>query len=178
MRRKRLLLHHRPDLEIIDIRGNVPTRLDKVMRRHEGAAATLLAKAGLLRLGLLVDGELSHGGESLSFEELDEQVFPPAAGQGAVGIEIRRGDEATRSALMEINHEATNLRVTTERALLAELQAGCQTPIAINTRLEDGQVEMRAIIFDETGDSPPRTGQASGSDPIQIARDLLAGLDG
>ncbi|MGI9240945.1 MAG: hydroxymethylbilane synthase [Verrucomicrobiales bacterium] len=177
VRRKRLLLHLRPDLKVIDIRGNVPTRLSKVRDRHEGADATLLARAGLLRLGLLVGDTLSHEGGSLSFQELDEQVFPPAAGQGAVGIEIRSGDAETRGALQKINHAATEQRVTAERALLHELKAGCQTPIAINTSITpEGVVAMRAIIFPEEGDRPPMTGQSTGTDPCQIARDLLANL--
>ena len=176
VRRKRLLLHQRPDLKVIDIRGNVPTRLTKVVNQHEGAQATLLAKAGLLRLGLLVDDTLTHEGQTLGFQELDETSFPPAAGQGAVGVEIRSGDQDTESALEKINHSQTFQRVTTERALLAELKAGCQTPIAINTTLDGDEVDMRAIIFDEEGAEPPKTGQAKGTDPAQIARDLLANL--
>ncbi len=176
VRRKCLLLHQRPDLDIIDIRGNVPTRLTKVQNQHGGAAATLLAKAGLLRLGLLVDGKLTHGGTQLSYQELDEQTFPPAAGQGAVGIEIRSNDQETETALQKINHGETNRRVTAERALLFELKAGCQTPIAINTKLVADQIEMHAIIFDEEGEAPPKTGQAKGTNPTKIARDLLANL--
>jgi len=176
VRRKRLLLHQRPDLKVIDIRGNVPTRLTKVRNRHDGAQATLLAKAGLLRLGLLVGGMLEHEGEELSFQELDEQTFPPAAGQGAVGIEIRSDDAATEAALGKIDHLETNRRVTAERALLHELKAGCQTPIAINTAIIGEAVEMRAIIFPEAENQPPKTGQSSGTDPSQIARDLLAAL--
>ncbi len=176
VRRKRLLLHQRPDLKVIDIRGNVPTRLTKVKNRHDGAQATLLAKAGLLRLGLLDGGTLEHEGEELSFQELDEQTFPPAAGQGAVGIEIRSDDAATEAALRKIDHLETNRRVTAERALLHELKAGCQTPIAINTAIIGEAVEMRAIIFPEAENQPPKTGQSSGTDPSQIARDLLAAL--
>ncbi|MFT4547749.1 MAG: hydroxymethylbilane synthase [Verrucomicrobiales bacterium] len=177
VRRKRLLLHQRPDLRVIDIRGNVPTRLTKVKNQHEGAAATLLAKAGLLRLGILVDGKLTHGGAELSYQELDEQTFPPAAGQGAVGIEIRSDDSETEQLLQKINHPETNRRVTAERALLAELKAGCQTPIGINTKLEGDQIEMRALIFPEENEAaPPKEARATGTDPIQIARDLLASL--
>jgi len=169
VRRKRLLLHHRPDLNVIDIRGNVPTRLTKVKNQHEGAQATLLAKAGLLRLGLLEDSDFTY-------QELDEQTFPPAASQGAVGIEIRSDDTETESLLQKINHPETFRRVTAERALLFELKAGCQTPIGINTKIIDGQLEMQAIIFDEEGTAPPKSGQATGTDPTLIARDLLANL--
>jgi hydroxymethylbilane synthase len=179
VRRKRLLLHQRPDLDVIDIRGNVPTRLTKVKNRHEGAQATLLAKAGLLRLGLLVDNTLTHEGQQLSYHELDEQSFPPAAGQGAVGIEIRSDDSETEAALQKINHLQTEHRVSAERALLHELKAGCQTPIAINTKFEGDQLTMEALIFpEESESSPPKTGTATGnpSTPTQIARDLLANL--
>ena len=69
------------------------------------------------------------------------------------------------------------VRVTAERALLAELKAGCQTPIAINTELDGEQIQMRALIFDEQDEqAPPKEGRSTGSDPIQIARDLLASL--
>lgn len=179
VRRKRLLLHLRPDLEVIDIRGNVPTRLSKVRDRHDGAQATLLAKAGLLRLGLLDGDQLSHEGQKLSYEELGEDEFPPAAGQGAVGIEIRAGDTATASALERINHLETFQRVSAERALLHELKAGCQTPIGLNTRFRGGQLEMRAIIFpEESPTAPPKTGTAIGDpdEPIQIAKALLRNL--
>ena len=179
VRRKRLILHQRPDLKVIDIRGNVPTRLTKVKNRHEGAGATLLAKAGLLRLGLLVGDVLTHEGAELGFQELDEASFPPAAGQGAVGIEIRSADSQTASALQMINHHETFLRVNAERALLHELQAGCQTPIGINTKLGAGRLSMAAIVFSEDSESAsPRTGAATGdpSKPTQIARDLLADL--
>jgi len=179
VRRKRLLLHQRPDLEVIDIRGNVPTRLTKVQNRHDGAQATLLAKAGLLRLGLLDGGQLTHAGQTLSWQELDEMDFPPAAGQGAVGIEIRSGDAATASALQGINHQETFQRVSAERALLHELKAGCQTPIGLNTSICDGQLHMRAIIFSErSASAPPRTGQATGpaTNPREIALALLENL--
>ena len=169
VRRKRLLLHQRPDLNVIDIRGNVPTRLTKVKNQHEGAQATLLAKAGLIRLGLLANADFSY-------QELDEAIFPPAASQGAVGLEIRSNDPETEFLLQEITHAETFQRVTAERALLFELKAGCQTPIGITTKITGGQIEMHAIIFDEQGDAPPKTGHATGTDPIQIAKDLLANL--
>ena len=172
VRRKRLLLHQRPDLKVIDIRGNVPTRLTKVKNQHEGAQATLLAKAGLLRLGLLENADFSY-------QELDEQTFPPAASQGAVGLEIRSNDPETEFLLQEINHAETFKRVTAERALLFELKAGCQTPIGITTKITGDQLDMQAIIFDEEGNAPPKSGQAAGSassEPTQIAKDLLKNL--
>ena len=179
VRRKRLLLHQRPDLNVIDIRGNVPTRLAKVQNQHDGAQATLLAKAGLLRLGLLAGETLTHEGQALGYQELDERSFPPAAGQGAVGIEIRRGDQETETALVKINDTETFQRVSAERALLAELKAGCQTPIAINTEISGDQLQMQAIIFPEESETaPPKTGKASGdpNQPTEIAKSLLKNL--
>ena len=169
VRRKRLLLHQRPDLNVIDIRGNVPTRLTKIKNQHDGAQATLLAKAGLLRLGLLKKPDFTY-------QELDEHTFPPAASQGAVGIEIRSNDNTTAAALQKINHLPTFQRVTAERALLFELKAGCQTPIGINTKINGDQIEIHAIIFDE--DSPtaaPKIAHTIGpaSQPTQLAKQLL-----
>ena len=104
----------------------------------------------------------------------------PAAGQGAVGIEIRRADAETASALQTINHTATFQRVSAERALLHELEAGCQTPIGISTKINTaGQLEMQAIIFPEASQTEkPKSGQASGdpSNPTQLAKTLLAKL--
>ena len=108
----------RPDLEVVPLRGNVPTRVRKVENR-EGLDAALLAIAGLERLGL--------GGKGSLIDPLDVM---PAPGQGALGIEIRADDKSTRKALQSLQDTASAIAVTAERALLAALGGGCQAPIA------------------------------------------------
>ena len=108
----------RPDLEIVPLRGNVPTRVRKVEGR-EGLDAALLAIAGLERLGL--------GGKGALVDPLD---IMPAPGQGALGVEIRARDSATRKALQPLHDRASATTVSAERALLAALGGGCQAPVA------------------------------------------------
>jgi hydroxymethylbilane synthase len=116
----------RPDLEVVPLRGNVPTRVRKV-ERHEGLDAALLAIAGLERLGL--------GGRGAVIDPLDVM---PAPGQGALGIEIRADDKATRSALRPLHDDASAVAVSAERALLAALGGGCQAPVAAWVSREQG----------------------------------------
>jgi hydroxymethylbilane synthase len=118
LRRQAQVRHLRPDLKVISMRGNVETRLRKLA---EGAAdATLLALAGLNRLGLA-----DRAAAPVPVEEM-----LPAVAQGAIGVEIRAGDEAMAALLGAINHEPTALAVTAERAFLASLEGSCRMPIA------------------------------------------------
>jgi len=108
----------RPDLEVVPLRGNVPTRVRKV-ETHDGLDAALLAIAGLERLGL--------GGKGAVIDPFDVM---PAPGQGALGIEIRDNDKPTRKALQPLHDAASAAAVSAERALLAALGGGCQAPVA------------------------------------------------
>jgi hydroxymethylbilane synthase len=124
IRRQAQLLHRRPDLRIVPFRGNVETRL----RKLEGgeAEATLLAAAGLKRLGRL----------GIITELLDPETILPAAGQGAIGIEVRAADGATRSLLAAIDHPETTACVGAERTMLAALDGSCRTPIGALATLD------------------------------------------
>ena len=115
----------RPDLEVVPLRGNVPTRVRKVEGR-EGLDAALLAIAGLERLGLNEKGSL-----------VDPLDIMPAPGQGALGIEIRASDTATRKALEPLHDGASAAAVTAERAVLAALGGGCQAPVAAWVEIRD-----------------------------------------
>jgi hydroxymethylbilane synthase len=108
----------RPDLEVVPLRGNVPTRVRKV-ETHDGLDAALLAIAGLERLGL---------GDKASI--IDPLEVMPAPGQGALGIEVRDDDKSTRKALQPLHDLVSAVAVTAERALLAALGGGCQAPVA------------------------------------------------
>jgi hydroxymethylbilane synthase len=138
-RRQALLRRMRPDLRVVDLRGNVETRLRKL---DEGAAdATLLALAGLKRLGL--------ADAVATVLELDE--FLPAVGQGAIGIETRAGDAKTRALLAPINHPDTATALACERAFLAALDGSCRTPIAGYAAVANGRVNFRGMIVKPDG---------------------------
>lgn len=139
-RRRSQLLHHRPDLQMADIRGNVDTRLRKLQEGQYDAI--VLAEAGLERLELTV-----HISEHLS-----AAVMLPAVGQGALGLETRVADSATRQKLQVLNHQATHQAVLAERALLAALRGGCLAPVGAWGRLEDdGQLHLSAAVLSVDG---------------------------
>lgn len=133
LRRRALLLHKRPDLEIVTLRGNVETRIAK--REAGVVAATLLALAGLRRLGM------AHLGTPVPHEEV-----LPAVGQGAVCIEAREDDIRTRGWLAAIDHAATATCVRAEHAMLAVLDGSCRTPIAGHAILTGDSLHLRGLI--------------------------------
>jgi hydroxymethylbilane synthase len=133
VRRKAQLLAHRPDLRVVNFRGNVDTRLRKLAAGE--VDATLLALAGLRRLGI------EDAGIVLSPEEM-----LPAVGQGALGIECRADDTASLALLAAIDHPASSACVRAERALLAALDGSCHTPIAGHAEIAAGQLHLRALL--------------------------------
>ena len=129
----------RPDLEIADIRGNVPTRMAKVESSEYDAV--VLALAGLERLMLA-----EKAAHIFSIEEM-----VPAVGQGALGVEVRADDAETMEFVRAIDHEATRVAVTAERALLERLGAGCMMPVGAHAMLIGGDIQIRAILGIEGG---------------------------
>lgn len=180
VRRARQVKFLRPDLEVLDLRGNVPTRLQK-LASGENHDAILLAEAGLVRLGYLppaANGDTPEpvlGMPGLFAQRLDETVFFPAAGQGAVGLEIRAEDKGSRVYAEAIGHADTWLRVTAEREFLRLLDAGCHTPVGVFSSLSDGELHLQARVFPE-GVGEPRIGEASGTDPLAVAIALYESL--
>lgn len=167
-RRSAQLLRQRPDLQLVLLRGNVGTRLAKIARGE--AAATLLAAAGLDRLGL------ADTGQPIA---LDDML--PAPAQGAVGIECRVDDTATRALLGAISHTPTLTCVQMERALLAGLGGDCRSPIAALASLDaDGALTLTAQIFAIDGSAlVAGTCRAACADAAagaaqMLARDLLS----
>jgi hydroxymethylbilane synthase len=141
-RRRAQLKALRPDIEAVEFRGNVDTRLRKLAEGQ--VEAILLASAGLDRLGKT----------DWARERLDPKDFCPAAGQGSLGIETRKGDAATIAALAFLDHAETRFAVTLERAALAALGGGCQVPIGIHCRpsIEGASHEIFAVVASpETG---------------------------
>jgi hydroxymethylbilane synthase len=165
LRRQAFALRARPDLQIVNLRGNVETRLRKL---HAGeAAATLLAQAGLVRLGL------TEAAASL----LDPDEWLPAAGQGVIAVLARTDDSAARARLAAINDEPTAIALAAERAYLAVLDGSCRTPIGGLARLSAGVLHFKGIIVKPDGSvahEAERRGAAS--DAERIGADVAAEL--
>lgn len=140
LRRKAQLLNRRPDLNVVEFRGNVQTRLTKL--RDGVADATFLAMAGLTRLGML--DEVPHAAT-----EPDDML--PAVAQGAIGIERRAHDETAIELLAAIHHTATGQRLVAERAFLAALDGSCETPIAGLAELDGNTLRLRGEILRTDG---------------------------
>ena len=175
-RRKEQLLAARPDLKVVEIRGNVSTRLQKVADRAE-LDATVLALAGITRLNFTIsdDGKL-HGDavpDGLLAVVLETDVMLPAVGQGAIGIEIRADDERISKITERLNHFNTYQCVTAERAFLAGMGGGCQSPVAAHAEIVGEQLRMRAISF---ANGPMRRAEAKR--PIKEAAELGMQLAG
>ena len=176
VRRARQLKWLRPDLDVVELRGNVPTRLRKCLGEG-GLDAIMLAAAGLLRLGLLNLGSntVSIDNQILHAQVLDRTRFYPAAGQGAIAIEARANDQATLDCLRQLNHAPTAAAITVERAFLTILGAGCHTPVGAHTWIEGNRLHMSVRVFSETDmDAPPKEATASDAldQPLALARRL------
>jgi hydroxymethylbilane synthase len=139
LRRGAMIKRLRPDLKISLMRGNVETRLAKLANGEVGA--TLLALAGLKRLGL----------EASATAVLDVEDFVPAAGQGAIAVTMRSGDDATRALLAPVLDEATGVALMAERAFLRILDGSCKTPIGAYACVEAGHVSLHAIVLKPDG---------------------------
>ena len=139
LRRQAQLLHLRPDLEVVQLRGNLDTRIRKLSR--EGLDGIILAAAGLKRMGWL-----DKITEYLPFE-----VSLPAVGQGALGIECRVMDGVINQKLECLNHPTTRCCVLAERAFLRRLEGGCQVPIAAYGQLENGRLKLNGLVSSVDG---------------------------
>lgn len=165
LRRQALVKRLRPDLSVITYRGNVQTRLRKL---DEGEAdATLLALAGLKRMGM----------EGVATEVLSLEDFPPAVGQGAIGIESRAGDARVGRLLARIHHMETAVALATERAMLDALDGSCRTPIAGHATLSGDRVHLTGLILTPDGSQVHAAdGTASLGDATLLGRDVGARL--
>jgi hydroxymethylbilane synthase len=149
-RRKAQLLVHHSKLRIVDIRGNVATRMQKLMDKS-GLDATVLALAGLTRLNFKITPEGKLFGDAmpdgLLATVLDVDVMLPCVGQGAIGIEVRADDERIAIICERLNHYDTHQCVTAERAFLAAMGGGCQSPVGAYAEVAGKQLHMRAVSF-------------------------------
>ena len=155
LRRQAQLKALRPDLEIHPLRGNVDTRLRKLEAGEYDAI--ILAAAGLNRLGKT----------ELVRQVIPAEVMCPAAGQGALGIEIRAGDSVTRQHLAFLDDAAARATTTCERALLNKLGGGCQVPIGASAEMRNGRLHLEGIVAHPDGSKVLREAR-DGNDPVAL----------
>lgn len=155
LRRQAFLRQWRSDLEPCDLRGNVPTRLAKLDAGDYDAI--ILAAAGLRRLGLA----------ARITEVLDPERFPPAPGQGALALQTRGDDQATRALVRALEHPATRCEITAERELLAAVAGGCLAPVGALARIDGQRLRLSAKVA-----SPDGREQVSGEVAVEVAGDL------
>jgi len=177
-RRKAQLLAARPDVKVVELRGNVPTRLEKLAERAE-FDAILLAAAGLERLKFAfhADGSLCGDGvpDGILAVRLEPDEMLPAVGQGAVGIEIREGDERIMTICERLNHFNTHQCVLAERAFLRAMGGGCQSPVGAFGEVAADKLRMRAVSF-LGGTARHAKGVRPIKEAVQLGEELAAQL--
>lgn len=162
LRRKCQILKARPDLEIIDLRGNVGTRLSKLDNGQYDAI--ILASAGLKRLGLAE--RIRH--------TIQPDVSLPAVGQGALGLECRSQDQAVLDLILPLMHAETNVCVRAERAFNAYLEGGCQVPIAGYATLQNGQLQIEGRVGSVDGQTILKAVQFGAPEQAEMLGEELA----
>jgi hydroxymethylbilane synthase len=165
-RREAFLRDRRPDLNVVPIRGNVPTRLKRFAEKPE-VDGLVLAAAGLIRLG--------YNFREINAEPLSLDEMLPCVGQAAIGVEIRADDAAIREVCAKLNDPVTFACVTAERAFLKGMGGGCQVPVAAYAEAHGEQIHLRAVSFFSR---PARRGELNGpiSEPEDIGRRLAVQL--
>lgn len=169
-RRKEQLLAVRPDLKIVEIRGNLPTRLKKIAENPE-LDATILALAGMTRLKYTIRPDGSLAGEAvppgLLATILDTDVMLPCVGQGAIGLETRDNDPRLAEICAALNHVPTFRCVTAERAFLRGMGGGCQSPVAAYAKISKRKLVINAVSY-----QGKRPKFARGESPVSLAAEL------
>jgi hydroxymethylbilane synthase len=173
VRRRHQLLWKRADLHIVDLRGNVATRLRKLAENEWDAV--VLARAGLERLGLFHAGtEISFEGQRFFLEILPCEIFLPAGGQGIIVLQVRSDDQSTKTIVDPVNDRGTLLCLQAEREFLRRLQGDCNCPVGVLANIEDGKMKMRAQVFLQ-GAVAPDQGEVEGEpdERERLAAELL-----
>ena len=162
LRRRAQLLHHRPDLEVVGIRGNVDTRIRKM--RESAADAVVLARAGLERLGL----DAPH-------TVVPPDILLPAVGQGALAAAMLKDHPLRESVRETLNHGPTERAVLAERAMLRTLEGGCRVPVGVSSAVDGSVVRLRGIVASLDGALVYR-GEAEGEEPEEVGERLARNL--
>ena len=171
LRRAAQILAARPDLRVVPLRGNVGTRLRKLGDGE--VAATLLARAGLDRLGI----EASVAGQGVGHAVLEPDAMLPAVAQGAVGLEVRADDAELLALLRRVDDGASHLCVRTERAMLAALDGSCRTPIAGLATLDGDGLTLEGLLAEPDGTDLRRTRRSGpATEPERLGHAVAAAL--
>ncbi|MEP6604233.1 MAG: hydroxymethylbilane synthase [Spartobacteria bacterium] len=178
VRRKHQLRWKRPDIDVVDLRGNVPTRLRKLAKDEWHGA--ILARAGLDRLGVLAEGsEITYEGSKFFAESLPHEIFLPAGGQGVIAAQIRTGDDRVRMLLEQINDCDTRLCLRAEREFLRLLHADCNQPVGVLAIVDGAMMKLRGQIFDLEATTPREaTVEGPSEDAEKLASQLLGKMNG
>ena len=170
VRRARQLQWLRSDLQIVEWRGNVQTRLRKLIEQQD-VGGIVLAKAGLDRLGFdTASGQLEFEGNKLWVESMAGKMLP-AIGQGAVALQMEEAREDVAQLLAKVNHGTTWTAIRAERELQRLLEGDCTLPVGVRTTVDGDKISMRAILFEE-GEKEPREGSAESVDAESVAKSI------
>jgi len=177
VRRQRQLHCKRADLNVVDLRGNVPTRLRKLAENQWDGI--VLAQAGLERLGFSATRtEMGFEDGQFFVEILPGEIFLPAGGQGIIALQIRSDDQSTKAFLESVSDRETLLCLYAEREFLSRLHGDCNFPVGVHASIIDGKMKMRAQVFE--GKSPaPRQAEVEGvsGEGRQLAAELLRNIE-
>jgi porphobilinogen deaminase len=177
VRRQRQLQWRRPDLNVVNLRGNVPTRLRKLCENEWDGI--VLACAGLERLGFSATRtQSSFSGRQFFLETLPCEIFLPAGGQGIIALQIRADDQSTKAFLESVNDRETLLCLQAERQFLSRLHGDCNFPVGVHATISDGKMKLRAQVF-EGESSTPREAEVSGAcnEGDNLAAELLRKIE-
>jgi hydroxymethylbilane synthase len=177
VRRQRQLHWKRADLKVVDLRGNVPTRLRKLVQSEWDGI--VLARAGLERLGFSpTRTESSFEGKQFFLKILPCEIFLPAGGQGIIALQIRADDQSTKALVESVNDCDTLLCLQAEREFLSQLHGDCNFPVGVHATISNGRMKLRAQVFE--GESPsPRQAEAEGTSDKgdRLAAELLRKIE-
>jgi hydroxymethylbilane synthase len=173
VRRQRQLHWRRPDLQVVDLRGNVPTRLRKLAENEWDGI--VLARAGLERLGFSpTRTESGFEGGKFFLEILPREIFLPAGGQGIIALQIRADDQSTKALLQSLNDCETLLCLQAEREFLSRLHGDCNFPVGVHATVRNGTMKLRAQVFEDESPSPRQAEVEGGCDEGKtLATELL-----
>jgi hydroxymethylbilane synthase len=172
--RRQCQLHwKRADLKVVDLRGNVPTRLRKLA--ENAWDGIVLARAGLERLGFSPTGtEISCKGGQFFLEILPCEIFLPAGGQGIIALQVRADDQSTNALVESVNDRETLLCLQAEREFLSRLHGDCNFPVGVHATISNGTMTLRAQMFERESTSPRQGEVEGGCDEADIlAAELL-----
>jgi len=177
VRRQRQLHWKRADLKIVDLRGNVPTRLRKLAENSwEGI---VLARAGVERLSFSrTQTEIRFEGTRFFLEILPREIFVPAGGQGIIALQIRADDESTKALLESVNDSETLLCLYAEREFLRRLHGDCNFPVGVHATINNGKMKVCAQVFEGASPTPRQAQVEEASDECdQLAAELLRKIE-